>query len=189
MVLEHRATEPPAGETVELAMPRLPNLAEGGGLTIEMRLELPDDAPGRVLLDSRSPGGDGIVVATADKGNVRLDISDGQRRANWDCDPGLLKAGRLHHVVFIVDGGPKLISCVVDGQLCDGGDRSDRPWGYGRFLMSRYKSPHSDEKTESPELGDVTGGRVLRVAPSVRAVRLYDCCLRTSEAISNFLAG
>jgi hypothetical protein len=40
----------------------------------------------------------------------------------WSCDPGTLKTSAWHHVVATVDGGPKVISFVVDGALCDGGE-------------------------------------------------------------------
>ena len=76
----------------------------------------------------------------------------------------------------IVDGGPKVISFVVDGVLCDGGETSI--YGWGRF---------------SPELGDVNGSDTLRVAPGLKGrldrVRVYDRYLRTSEAVGNYHAG
>jgi hypothetical protein len=88
----------------------------------------------------------------------------------------VLKPGKLHHVVAIVDGGPKVIAFVVDGALCDGGNF--RQFGWGRFSPN-YRGPK----------GDAT----LRVGPKldgeVLAVRLYGRALRTSEAIGNFRHG
>jgi len=67
----------------------------------------------------------------------------------WETDGGLLKAGTLHHVVFIVDGGPKTISVLVDGELCDGGH--DRQYGWGRF------NPHLRD-ANGATTGVVAGG-------------------------------
>jgi hypothetical protein len=74
--------------------------------------------------------------------------------------------------VITVDGGPKIITFVVDGVLCDGGDQ--RQFGWGRF---------------SPTLRTPHGSPTLRIARSVQALRLYNRPLRTSEAVGNFRAG
>ncbi len=80
------------------------------------------------------------------------------------------------HVVVTVDGGPKIITFVVDGQLCDGGEY--RQFGWGRFNPN-YRGPN--------------GGRTLRIGASIRgeikALTLYNRYLRTSEAVANFRAG
>jgi hypothetical protein len=94
----------------------------------------------------------------------------------WDCDPGVLRPGAWHHVVAIVDGGAKIISFVVDGQLCDGGP--GRPFGWARF---------------SRELRMIPTTKPLRLAPSLRGelggVRLYSRRLFVSEAVGNWRAG
>jgi hypothetical protein len=99
-------------------------------------------------------------------------LNDGRTESRWDCDPGALQEGTHHHVAVIVDGGPKVVTFVVDGALCDGGEY--RQFGWGRF---------------SPHLRDVSGAETLRVAPSLDGelsmVRLYGRALRTSEAIGN----
>jgi|GEM_PF-6396996 len=100
----------------------------------------------------------------------------------WDCDAGLLKARRLHHVVFIADGGPKIVTCVVDGVLCDGGEQ--RQYGWGRF--GEYDTKRKQTLSVP---GDVTGGPVLRVASPVRLLRVYNRYVPTSEAVGNCRAG
>lgn len=81
--------------------------------------------------------------------------------SSWDTDPGVLEAGATHHVTFIVDGGPKLITVVVDGVLCDGGDV--RQFGWGRF---------------HPSLVDAIGAEHAIVASDVKGevqrLRLYE---------------
>ncbi len=159
----------------EAEMPVPGDLASGGGFSIGLWLTLDELTPGQVLLDSRDAAGRGLAVRTTDSGTLELAMSDGERKAAWDSDPGLLKAGRRHHVVFIVDGGPKIISVVVDGRVCDGGGR--RQSGWCRFPRG---------------LGRVRGATKLRLAPSLKgrllSLRIYNRYLRTSEAVGNFHA-
>ena len=114
--------------------------------------------------------------AHVDHGTIRMEISDGEHVGLWQCDRNIIKAGTRHHVAIIVDGGPKVITFVVDGILCDGGQA--RRYGWGRF---------------GPELDAVHGSSVLRIAPRFEGrldrLRVYRRCLRTSEAVANYLAG
>jgi len=147
-----------------------------GGLTVELRVRFDDLKPGQFLLDTRGErGGTGLALTTTDKGTIRLDLGDGKTTAAWDCDPGLLRADTPHHVVAIVDNGPKIITFVVDGRLCDGGEH--RQYGWGRY---------------QGDLGDVTGSSVLRIGPVLHgkldSVRVYNRYLRTSEAVAHYHA-
>jgi len=120
--------------------------------------------------------GSGIVLATTERATLKITLNDGRSESGWDCDQGVLQAGRLHHVVVTVDDGPKIISFVVDGVLCDGA--AQRQFGWGRF---------------SPHLGDVSGAAQITLAPTLRGeikvLRVYNRFLRTSEAVGNFRAG
>jgi len=71
----------------------------------------------------------------------------------------------------IVDGGPKIISFVIDGKFSDGGET--RKFGWGRF---------------SPNLRSANGAEKLRIGANVTSLRIYGRALRTSEAIRNFEA-
>ena len=157
-------------------MPRLPDLSGRGGFTVELWVNFANVSADQILLDNRAENGKGIALTTTDRGTVKLAMNDGRRECAWDCDPGVLLKDTLHHIVAIVDGGPKIISFVVDGILCDGGE--SRQYGWGRFV---------------PAMGDVNGSRQLKVAlrlnGRIRALRLYDRYLRTSEAVGNFNAG
>ena len=85
-------------------------------------------------------------------------------------------AGQWQHVVAIVDTGPGVISFVVDGVLCDGGDARSNGWG-----------------RIAAELRDVSGTGAVRLPPGRRGelgrLRIYGRYLRTSEALANFHAG
>ena len=61
----------------------------------------------------------------SDRYTLKLTLHDGTQEASWDSDPGFhpgtLKTGTWQHVAFVVDGGPKIITVMVDGVLNDGG--------------------------------------------------------------------
>lgn len=159
-------------------MPRLPSIASRGGFSVEMWLTLDGLRPGQTVLDSTDRGGAGIRVTTAEGGSLRLDFSDGERSTGWDTDAGLISAGRLHHVIFIVDGGPRIISVVVDGQLCDGG--TSRQHGFGRIA-------------DAGSFGDVSGAETASAGEAagvhLERLRIYGRYLLTSEAVASFRAG
>jgi len=161
--------------TGELKLPGQIDVRRTSGLSVEMIVRLASLAPGQVLLDSRDAKGAGLRLSTTEKGTVLLEASDGTATAAWDCDAGVLKPGKTHHLTAIVDAGPKIVSFVVNGVLCDGGET--RQFGWGRYTGS---------------LGDVSGTGKLHVGSSlegqVKRVRLYDRYLRTSEAVGNFQA-
>jgi hypothetical protein len=175
-----------AGNGKELPAPKLPSLCAftgerslalhgRGGFTLEARVRFTDLAAGQVLVDTRDRAGKGYALTTTARGNVRLDMCDDWKAAYWESDPELLTTNREHHVVAIVDGGPKVIAFVVDGQLGDGG--GDRLFGFGRF---------------DPTFKDCTS-RTMKVAPNLHGqisrLRVYSRALRVSEAVGNFEAG
>ena len=146
------------------------------GFSLDLWLVLESLGAGQRIIDSRNSTGQGLVLETTERGTVRLAMSDGRSESSWDCDPGVLSAGRLHHVGIVVDGGPKIMTFIVDGALCDGGDR--RQFGWGRF---------------STLLRHANGSPSLRVAPEmegeIRRLRIYHRALRTSEIVANYQAG
>lgn len=139
----------------------------GEGLALELWTTLPDLEPGRVLLDNRNAAGSGFRLCTVDGGALELTLGDGQTENRWASDP-VLRADRRHHVVVNIDGGPRIISFIVDGRFCDGGDW--RQFGWGRF---------------SPYLRHVNGAGELRIAPQISQLRVYGRVLRTSEAVAH----
>ncbi|OPZ81869.1 MAG: hypothetical protein BWY76_02891 [bacterium ADurb.Bin429] len=141
------------------------------GFSLDLWLELPSLAPGQVLLDTRVHWGQGLCLRAAENSTVEIVLNDGRQECRWTSDPGLLVAGARHHLAVIVDGGPKIISIVIDGLLNDGGEA--RQFGWGRF---------------SPTLREANGAATLRIAPAVRHLRLYNRPLRTSEAVGNWRA-
>ena len=160
----------------EASPPALPSLAESGGFSVDFWIKLDELSPEQILADSRDDSGKGFVIKTAEHGTIRIEMSDGKNVGFWACDRGIIKPDTWHHVAIIVDGGPDIISFVVDGILCDGG--TDCIYGWGRFTL---------------ELNDVSGSKRLRLAPSLegqlKRLRVYSRYLRTSEAVANHRAG
>ena len=142
------------------------------GFSLDFWLLLESSAVGRVVLDTRLENGQGLMVHYTGHGQLEIVLNDGRSENRWDCDPGTVGVGKLHHVAIIVDGGPKIISFVVDGRLCDGGEF--RQYGWGRF---------------SPYLREANGGERLVVDGAVQSLRIYGRALRIAEAIAHFRAG
>jgi len=164
------------------AMPRLPDFNKRdssrldmsgmdlrSGFTIEVILTLGTLVPGQAMLDSRRKDGHGLCLRTTDKGTLALVLNDGRSENSWDTDPGLLQPGQKYHITFVVDGGPKIITVIANGVLCDGGDT--RQFGWGRF---------------SPHLKNITGSETLHISNQISLIRIYNRALRTSEAVANY---
>jgi hypothetical protein len=142
------------------------------GFSLDLRIQLGSLGAGQILLDNRLPDGRGFLVQTVADGAVEIAMNDGRTENRWASDAGMLTAGSDHHVTITIDGGPKIITFVVDGKLCDGGDQ--RQFGWGRY---------------SPNLRSAQGGDTLRIGEGVKQLRVYGRAIRTSEAIGNFRAG
>jgi hypothetical protein len=163
----------------EFEVPRLPSIAERGGFTLEFWLRLRELTPGQIILDARDASGKGFALVTSHRASVELILKDGVHKFSWDNDPGTgpgtLKLDTGQHFVFILDGGPRIVSVVVDGVLNDGG--YVRRYGFGRF---------------DGDLGDVNGAAsgtlAAQVKGEVKGVRIYNRYLRTSEAVGNYRA-
>lgn len=166
------------GQPRSVRMPRLPSLT-AGGFAIDFWIRLRELTPGQTVLDARDASGKGIAITTTDRFTLQISMSDGRLASTWDCDPGThpgtLKIGQWQHIAVIVDGGPKIVTWIVDGVLNDGG--AVRAFGWGRFDAA---------------LADVNGAESAKVAPALfgemRKLRIYDRYLRTSEAVGNFRA-
>ncbi len=146
------------------------------GFSLDFWLTLDSLAPDQILLDNRTAGGHGFYVATTKQGSLRISLCDGQSESAWESDSQILREGAQHHIAIVVDGGPKIITFIMDGVLCDGG--KDREFGWGRF---------------NPALSSIRGDKTLRIASSLRGrihmLRIYNRHLKTSEAASHFHAG
>jgi len=171
VILELHGDACTAGSTADAL--KLPHLSRRESFSIEFVITLDSLAGGQIIVDTRNDAGAGVCLATTNRNTIEISLNDSRTQCAWDCDPGTIREGVKHHIVVIVDGGPKIISFVVDGVLCDGGDV--RQFGWGRFNRD-LRTPDGREK--------------LRIAPNlndkIHLLRIYGRYLLTSEAIGNF---
>lgn len=143
------------------------------GFTLEFQFNLENLEANQILLDARDSSGKGWAVSTTSNKTLQLLLNDGRTQAVWDCDKNLLKSNSTHYASIIVDGGPKIISFVVDGLLNDGGDT--RQFGWGRF---------------NPYLQSVNGSKDLVIGKEIKgiihSVNIYNRAITVSEAIGNY---
>lgn len=187
LVLAARADEIQASRP---QLPALPDLALGGGFTLELWLTFPHEDGG----SSSTEVGPEIPILQAIGDNKGLSLSckegavsltaslDGEAKT-WSCDPGLLEAGKRHHVVVIADGGPGILMWVVNGVLCDG--RDDRVRGWQRLRTKPGESTLLGQAARSSEGRPLT----LWASQEFQHLRVYSRALRTSEAIASYHAG
>jgi hypothetical protein len=140
-----------------------------GGCSLELVVRgIP--APGSILFDSRNSEGAGILVRALDGAKIEVTLSDARCFSSWTSDAGGLAESGLNHVCMIVDGGPKLILFVINGELCDGGD--DRQFGWGRYNRDLRDLAGAPNATLDQCVLDATlHGRALRVSEAVHSAR------------------
>ena len=178
-----RALSPKSTAYASVVAPTFPNLnAAPGGMTIELWVSNNHSDP--VLLDCRRNASSGLVVrrSAAGDGSVELVMASLQNNSSgggpiptvtFSSDAGVLnRAGDgPTQVAVIVDGGPQLVSWVVDGEFGDGGD--GRVFGYSFFRR----------------VGNVNNAqRQCRVSSAVIKLRMYTRYLRVAELVANFHA-
>jgi hypothetical protein len=167
-------------------LPQLP-LLSNGGLTIEVWLSVAGARPGATVLSTYGSRNRGLHLTLAADDALRLEIHDGVVRSwyeveeatgggttlreakRWSVttDSGGIAPGKEYHVAFILDGRARIAGAVVDGRLCDGGDR----------LIQGWKRMH-------PYIDDINGENLLRLGGAgvtLARVRLHGKTLRTAE--------
>jgi hypothetical protein len=144
-----------------------------GGLSVSLDVDWQDWPAGTVLLNAKTQSGAGFQLSVGPQRGLMLGLNDGRfgRDQAWETDAGMLVPGERHHVTFIVDAAPRLITVLVDGQLLDGGTQRQYGW---TFYTPRL------QQLPLPAVGQLHSGAMS----AVRRVRIYDRPLRTSEAIA-----
>lgn len=118
------------------------------------------------LLDNRTKSGIGFALRVTGEGALEWVMSDGQSKSLHDTAAGVIPFDRPCLLAVVVDGGPKIVSFVINQQFYDGGD--DRQFGWSRF---------------SAEFASAQGSASLQVSPAVRCGKIYGRALMTCEAI------
>ncbi len=166
----------------DIELPEFKSFINGGnnldyrtGITFEFWIQCNSFQEDQVLLENYLENGMGLGITVNTDKSIKLTLNDGRTENSWSSDP-VLKTGRLQHVAIVVDGGPKIISFIVDGKFLDGGEYRQYGWGrYNAYLLN------------------VSGRTKTILAPGfdgdIKTIRIYDRALRTSEVIGNYRAG
>lgn len=101
------------------------------GFSVELEFDTTTLDGGAMLFKSLHPSHGGLCLRWNKEGSVYFMASDGRTEWSWKSDAGALSQCGRNHLVIIVDGGPKIISFLANGVLCDGG--TERQFGWGRF--------------------------------------------------------
>lgn len=167
-------------------MPNVGRIYQGKSFSLEFSLKtgaLDDD---QLILDTRIKettgvnyaaryAGNGIGLTLKKEGAIEIVLDDGRSPLVWRSDLGGIKPNQKHHVVVTVDADAKILTFIVDGILCDGGER---PWGFARF---------------NPFTFDVNGESKVAFSDEfkgeIHSFRVYKRALYTSEAIGNYRYG
>ena len=167
-------------------MPALGKLYNGNGFSLEFKLKTAKLKKDQVLLDTRRKktegynggakfAGNGLKISILKSGTIEILLDDGRSPLLWNSGVSTIKPSSKHHIVINVDAQAKILTFIIDGDLCDGGDR---PFGYARF---------------SPYMYDVNGEEEVYFSRDfkgrIETFRLYKRCLSTSEAIGNCRSG
>ena len=145
---------------VEIPMPGSPNL-ENQGFSLEVVLDRFPIEEG-LLMDGRTEAGQGMAMT----GTGSVLLNDGTHSCEVPLIAAPARSDGPAHLVVTVDGGPNIITFMVNGHLCDGADA-------GQFGWHRF----------APEFGVMPGASVLRIHTAVKSLRVYDQPLRTSQAV------
>lgn len=168
---------------IEFEMPELGKLINGNGFALELSLKTGSLKKDQLILKTnreRTEGygypakfaGNGIEIKILKEGFIQLILDDGRSPVLWNSPVNSIQANTNHHIVINVDAKAKIITMVIDGDLCDGGER---PFGYARF---------------NPYMYDVNGDKKVSFSKSfkgeVLSFKVYNRFLYTSEGIANY---
>jgi len=136
----------------------------------------PEESMEGTLCHNLDDKGRGFKIELIDDGRVRVGIADTQCQSTWQSDKGLLKAEEWNHVVITIDGGPKIISFVINGEFNDGG--KERQFGFGRI---------------HPALNSINTAETITFSDSpldrLRNFRVYTRALLTCESVGLYESG
>ena len=169
----------------------MPELAVGDGFAVDFWVLFKEVSDGQVILDVSDGEGKGFSLVTTDKQSIALTMKTEKVTLSRDSDPGSVRAGQWHHAAVVVDGGPGIISWVVDGLLCDGG--RDRRQGWYQLSKSDPGKQEGGSLSAVSEAVKHSAGIPIEIAPSLKgklkSFRIYNRYLRTSEVIGNYHVG
>ena len=137
-------------------------MTTNAGFALELDLTF-DKLENISLINGQRQDGRGLNLNITKTGCLELMMNDGWMEQRITSEP-CLKTGK-NHVVINIDGGPRVVSFIVNGHFCDGGEY--RQFGWQRF---------------SPYFRHVNWSEKWTVS-SVDRLKVYDRILMTAEAL------
>lgn len=138
-------------------------MATNSGFAIELDLTLhnPGNQP---LINGQRGDRRGLALNIINDGCLELLMNDGWMEQRMTSEP-CLKTGK-NHVVVNIDGGPRVVSFIVNGRFCDGAEY--RQFGWQRF-SPYFRHVNWSEKWTVENVGQI---------------KLYDRVLMTAESLT-----
>ena len=103
--------------------------------------------------------------AVFDGEKIVFTMSDARRTCCFYSDKQPLSAKGHHKITIQVDAGPRIVSMITDGRLCDGAD--ERQFGYGWFDRGMISA---------------NGAKNIFISDSVKSFELFTEMLTNSQA-------
>jgi hypothetical protein len=100
-------------------------MATNAGFALELDLML-DKQQNISLINGQRGDGRGLALNITKTGCLELLMNDGWMEQRMISEP-CLKTGK-NHVVINIDGGPRIVSFIVNGRFCDGGEHCQFGW-------------------------------------------------------------
>ena len=141
--------------------------ASGDGFSLELIIML-DQLEVTTLINGRCPDGRGLALNIAQDGCLELIIDDGCKEQRIKSEPCINK-WEPQHIMVNIDGGPRIISFVVNGRFCDGGK-------YRQFGWSRL----------SPYFQHVNWRENWELNKSLKQLKIYNYAFSTAECVNSF---
>ena len=124
------------------------------------------------IIEGRRADGRGIALNVTSGGGLELIMNDGSMEQRMTSEP-CLKTGEPMHIVVNVDGGPRIVSFIVNGRFCDGGEY--RQFGWQRFSPC-FKHVNWRKTWET---GKALNGKL-------RQLKVHNRVIMTAEAVRNW---
>jgi hypothetical protein len=141
---------------------------DGDGFTIQLLLDTKKLKHG-IIIDGRDHLKQGLYLEYTQDNTIRIYINDGQRCSIWDSDRITTDVA---HITVIVDGASGIISFVINGLFCDGGE--ERDYGFGRI---------------DPDMKNISGKGCFTCnndISGIKLIRFYNRYILTNEAVGNY---
>lgn len=105
------------------------NLSNDKSFAIEFILKTEELIPEEILLKTQNNRGDNLLIKVSNKRTIEMSITNHEgKRISIDTDPGKVLPNTTQHIVFNIDKSAHLLTCYVNGQLCDGGRFHTKGW-------------------------------------------------------------